>query len=122
MMSSTIWRSSHPVISPRCVHAWRGARLSGRLGTVAVHREWVAGRRYTVVAYCELLVDWRCPVAVLQNPCPHVLLMSRPLHVSHARGISLVVWHLGRYVHVPMGDHDGNATRGYLFTSVAHSP
>jgi hypothetical protein len=73
-MSSTVWRSSHPVISPRCVHAWRGARLSGRLGTVAVHREWVAGRRYTVVAYCELPVDWRCPIAVLQNPCPHVLL------------------------------------------------
>jgi hypothetical protein len=39
----------------------------------------------------------------------------------HARGISLVVWRLGRYAHVPMRHHDGNATRGYLFTLIAHN-
>jgi hypothetical protein len=35
--------------------------------------------------------------------------MCRPLRVSHARGIGLVVWRLGRYTHVPMGDYDDNA-------------
>jgi hypothetical protein len=32
------------------------------------------------------------------------------------------MWRLGRYVHAPMGDHDGNATGRYLFTSIAHNP
>jgi hypothetical protein len=45
--------------------------------------------------------------------CYH--LMCRLLHVSHAHDIGLVMWHLGRYAHAPMGDHDGNATVGYLF-------
>jgi hypothetical protein len=48
--------------------------------------------------------------------------MYRPLHVSHARDIGLVVWHLGRSAHALMGDHDGNATEGYLFISIAHTP
>jgi hypothetical protein len=46
--------------------------------------------------------------------------MCRPLHVSHVRGIGLIVWRPGRYTHAPMGDHDGNVTGGYLFTSIAH--
>jgi hypothetical protein len=40
--------------------------------------------------------------------------MCRLLHVSHARGIGLVMWCLGRYVHAPMGDHDDNAVGGYI--------
>jgi hypothetical protein len=71
-MSSTVWRSSHPVISPRRVHAWR--RVVGPPDTVAVHREWAAGRCYTIVACYEWIADRRCLVAVVQTPCPHVLL------------------------------------------------
>jgi hypothetical protein len=48
--------------------------------------------------------------------------MRRLLHALQMRGIGLVVWRLERYVHAPMEDHDGYATRGYLFTSIAHSP
>jgi hypothetical protein len=48
--------------------------------------------------------------------------MCRPLHVLHACGISLVMWRLERYEHTLMGDHDGNATEGYLFTTIAHNP
>jgi hypothetical protein len=38
--------------------------------------------------------------------------MCRSLHVTHARGIGLVMWRLGRYAHASMGDHDDNATGG----------
>jgi hypothetical protein len=48
--------------------------------------------------------------------------MCRLLHVSHACGIGLVMWRLERYTQAPMGDHDGNAIGGYLFTSITHSP
>jgi hypothetical protein len=34
----------------RACMAWR--RVVGPLGTVAVHREWAAGRRYTITACC----------------------------------------------------------------------
>jgi hypothetical protein len=34
--------------------------------------------------------------------------MHHPLHVLQAHNIGLVVWHLERYVHAPMGDHDDN--------------
>jgi hypothetical protein len=47
--------------------------------------------------------------------------MHRPLHVSHVRGIGLVVWRLKRYTQAPMGNHDGNVTGGYLFTSIVYS-
>jgi hypothetical protein len=42
--------------------------------TVVVHCEWAAGRCYTIAACCEWLAERRCPVAVLQTPCPYVLL------------------------------------------------
>jgi hypothetical protein len=48
--------------------------------------------------------------------------MCRLLHVSHARGIELVMWRLESYAHALMGDHDGNTIRKYLFTSITHSP
>jgi hypothetical protein len=50
-------------------------RVVGPPGTVAVHREWATGRCYSVAAYCEWPADRRCLVAVLQTPCPHVLLV-----------------------------------------------
>jgi hypothetical protein len=40
----------------------------------AIHREWAAGRCYTVAACCEWTVERRCPVAILQTPNPHALL------------------------------------------------
>jgi hypothetical protein len=43
------------------------------------------------------------------------------LHVLQARGAGLVVGRFGRYMHAPMGDHDGHAARGDLFTSMAHN-
>jgi hypothetical protein len=45
------------------------------VGTVAIHREWTAGRCYIVVTWCEWPADRRCPVAVLQTPFPYVLLV-----------------------------------------------
>jgi hypothetical protein len=45
----------------------------GPFDTVAIHRERAAGRHYTVATYCEWPADWRCPIAVLQTPCSHVL-------------------------------------------------
>jgi hypothetical protein len=44
-----------------------------------------------------------------------------PLAVVDRTGF-LVMWRLERYAHAPMGDYDGNATKGYLFTSIAHIP
>jgi hypothetical protein len=73
-MSSTVWRSSHHVVSPRRVHARCGAVLSGHVDTVAIHRERTVGRRYTVAACCEWPADRRCLVTVLHTLCLHVLL------------------------------------------------
>jgi hypothetical protein len=72
MMPSMVWRSSRPVVSLRACAAPR--RVVGPPRTVAVHSEWATCRRYTVMACCEWPADRRCPVAVLQAPCPHVLL------------------------------------------------
>jgi hypothetical protein len=44
--------------------------------------------------------------------------MRRLLHALQARDVGLVVWRFERYVHTPMGDHDGHTARGYLFTSI----
>jgi hypothetical protein len=67
----------HRVLSSRLTtsHActvWH--RVVGPPGTIAIHREWATGWRYTVAACCEWPGDRRCPVAVLQTPYPHVLL------------------------------------------------
>jgi hypothetical protein len=73
-MSSTIWRSSRPVVSPRRMHARARHQIVGLAYTVAVHHEWAAGRRNIVAACCEWPANRCCPVVVLQTPFPHVLL------------------------------------------------
>jgi hypothetical protein len=76
--------------SSKCCLQWRGhawscclptsractarRRVLGWPDTIAVHREWAAGQRYTVVSYCDWLADRCCPIVVLLTSSPHVLL------------------------------------------------
>jgi hypothetical protein len=52
----------------------------------------------------------------------HLSLSLRPPLTVADRIRFLIMWRLERYTHAPMGDHDGNVTGGYLFTSIAHIP
>jgi hypothetical protein len=45
--------------------------------------------------------------------------MCCPLHVLQARDVSLVVWHLGRYAHVPIIYYGSNYTEEYSYTLIA---
>jgi hypothetical protein len=60
-------------LATSCAYVTR-RRVVGLPNTVAVHHEWAASRRYTVAACYEWPADRRCPVAVLQTPCPYILL------------------------------------------------
>jgi hypothetical protein len=74
-MSSTVWKSSRLIIPPCCSHAQRDTGLSGHSvmsRIVAIHREWIAGLR--------------CTIMVLQSLCSHVLLAFNALPATHLAG------------------------------------
>jgi hypothetical protein len=81
MMSSTMWRMHCPIVTPRHAHVHRAVVSPGTvavlphcdvgsLGTVATHREWLTGGRWTIVAL-------QPPVCMscrhLMRRLPHVL-------------------------------------------------
>jgi hypothetical protein len=64
--------TSYRLTMSRACVAWR--RVVRPPNTIVVHHVWVAGRHYTIAACYDWPADCCCPAAVLQTPCPHVLL------------------------------------------------